>query len=74
MAAKGMTREGWLEWLKTKWVPYLKKIHITDQERRSLIDRYIKTLMNELGGWTFNAVIKICNPNHCIALIVGNRS
>ena len=40
MAAKGLTREAWLEWLKTKWVPYLKKIHITEQERRSLIDRY----------------------------------
>ena len=60
MAAKGLTRENWLEWIKKFWVPQLKKIHISEQQRKNLIDLYINELMDELASWTLNEVLKIC--------------
>ena len=60
MAAIGMTKQAWLDFIKNEWVPALKEIHISETQRRQLVDQYLQALMKKLSSWTLNAILKTC--------------
>ena len=60
MAARGLTRQMWLDFVRNVWARDLKEIHISENERKQFIERYLHGLSVELSSWSLNEALKIC--------------